>query len=316
MFPLVSIIIAVKENNHFLEECIASCLKLDYPFYEIIILPDNMIGGYNDKKSKIFPTGNALPAAKRDIGAENASGEILAFLDDDTYPEAGWLKQAVLSFKDDSIACVCGPAVSPDNEPFLNKASGLVFESFVVSGPARFRYIPLKRRFPDDFPSCNFLIRKEIFQKIGGFKTKFWPGEDTILCLEVVHNLNKRIAYDPLVLVYHHRRALFVKHLKQVANYALHRGYFLKRYPKTSFKLGYFAPSTIVLTLFLFLLFGIVWNIKFLYVWLVYLFAVLLFSLSKDILLSFYVFLGIVFTHFVYGINFIKGVLAVKLKEE
>ena len=185
-----------------------------------------------------------------------------------------------------------------------------------MSGPARFRYIPLRKRLTDDFPSCNFLIRKEIFRKIGGFKTKFWPGEDTILCLEVVHNLNKRIIYDPLVLVYHHRRPLFVKHLRQVANYALHRGYFLKRYPKTSFKLGYFAPSVITLALFLSLLAGVFSQVKFLYIWPVYLLIVVFFSFNKNIKLSFHVFLGTVFTHLIYGINFIKGILSRKLKEE
>ena len=314
-FPSVSIIIAVKRNNPFLEESIANCLKLDYPFYEIIVLPDDMIGVYNDTRIKVIPTGNTLPAAKRDIGAENASGEILAFLDDDTYPVAEWLKQAVLNFKDDSIACVAGPAVTPPSEPLLNKASGLVFESFIVSGQARFRYVPLKKRFTDDFPSCNFFIRKDVFQKIGGFKTKFWPGEDTILCLEVVHNLKKKIIYDPLVLVYHHRRSLFVKHLRQVASYALHRGYFLKRYPKTSLKLGYFAPSSIVLGLLISLLAAIALSSKFLYIWLAYFLIVLVFSLNKDIRLLFYIFAGTILTHFTYGINFIKGILAGKLKE-
>lgn len=316
MLPSVSIIIPVKENNCFLEECIGDCLRLDYPFYEIIILPDAMLGVYNDKRIKVIPTGNTLPAAKRDIGAENASGEILAFLDDDTYPCEGWLKQAALNFNDDSIACVCGPAVTPQNEPLLNKASGLVFESFIVSGPARFRYLPLKKRLTDDFPSCNFLIRKEVFQEIGGFKTKFWPGEDTILCMEVVHKLKKKIVYDPLVSVCHHRRPLFKKHIKQVANYALHRGYFLKRYPKTSFKLGYFVPSLIVLTLLFSLLIGIFRNLNFLYIWLAYFSLVLFFSFNKDIRLFFYVFVGTVLTHFAYGINLTRGILAKKLREE
>ncbi|MDD5292535.1 MAG: glycosyl transferase, partial [Candidatus Omnitrophica bacterium] len=217
---------------------------------------------------------------------------------------------------DDSIACVCGPAITPKDEPLLNKASGLVFESFIVSGPARFRYLPLKKRFTDDFPSCNFLIRKGVFQKIGGFKTKFWPGEDTILCMEVVYNLRKKIIYDPLALAYHHRRQLFTKHLNQVANYAKHRGYFLKHYPKNSFKLGYFIPSLIVFSLLFSLPLAMFINSNFFYIWLAYFSLVLLFSLNKDLRLLFYVFIGTVLTHFTYGINFIRGILAKKLKEE
>ena len=316
MIPLVSIIIATKKNNRFLEECVQRCLKLDYQLFEIVVLPDEMFAVYNDSRIKIIPTGTVLPAIKRDIGADNASGQILAFLDDDAYPCIDWLKQAVLNFKDESIACVCGPAVTPKEEAMLNKGSGRVYESIIISGPARYRYVPLKRRFCDDFPSCNFLIRKDIFQKAGGFNTKFWPGEDTILCLEVVHRLKKRILYDPAVIVYHHRRPLFKKHLQQVASYALHRGYFLKRYPQTSFKLGYFLPSIILFLLLVSLSFGLFLDYRYFFIIASYLLFVFIFSLQGGARLSFYVFMGIILTHLIYGFNFIKGLLSNKLKEE
>ncbi|MDD5005798.1 MAG: glycosyltransferase [Candidatus Omnitrophica bacterium] len=316
IFPSVSIIIAVKQNNPLLEECVDHCIKLDYPFFEVIILPDDMMGVYNERHIKIIATGKALPAAKRDIGASNASGEILAFLDDDTYPTADWLKNAVINFNEESIACVGGPAVTPENEPFLNKASGKVYESLIISGPARFRYVPLRKRFTDDFPSCNFFIRNNIFQEIGGFKTKFWPGEDTILCLEVVHKLKKRILYDPAVIVYHHRRQLFKKHLSQIVSYATHRGYFLKRYPQTSLKFGYFIPSIMTAIILGSLILGLVSDLRFFYVPLFYLLFVFVFSIQKSLKLSFYVFAGSILTHLTYGLNFIKGFLSFRLREE
>lgn len=316
MFPSISIIIPVKKNNPFLEECLNSCLNLDYPFFEIIILPDEMIGVYSDSRINVLPTGEVLPASKRDIGSNNANGQILAFIDDDTYPDKDWLKQAVLNFADESVACVGGPAVTAENEPFLNKASGKILESFIVTGPARFRYLPLKRRVTDDFPSCNFLIRRDIFQQLGGFKTKFWPGEDTVLCLEIVHRLRKKILYDPLVKVYHHRRPLFKKYLKQIANYALHRGYFVKRFSKTSFKIGYFLPSIVVFVILLSIIAGIILNIKFFIIPFVYLLTVLFFSFDFNPRLSLYIFLGTILTHFAYGINFIKGIFSKKLEEE
>jgi len=316
MFPSVSIIIAAKKNNKFLEECVENCLKLDYPFFEIVILPDeNMVIGSNSK-IKIVPTGKILPAAKRDIGAREAKGEILAFLDDDTYPRPEWLKQAVLNFKEPDIACVCGPAITPEKDGLFNKASGKVYESMIVSGPARFRYIPLKKRYTDDFPSCNFLIKKDIFQKIGGFNTKFWPGEDTILCLEVVHKLKKKILYDPDVLVYHYRRPLFSKHLIQIGNYARHRGYFLKRYPKTSFKLGYFCPTLILVALLISFFGGVFIDQRLFYILLCYLAVVLVFSININIKLTFLIFLGTMLTHCKYGLNFMIGLFSPKLKEE
>jgi len=316
MFPSVSIIIAAKSNNKYLEECIRSCLNLDYPFFEIIILPDEDMAVYLDPKINIISTGKVLPATKRDIGAAQAKGEILAFLDDDASPSPNWLKNAALGFKDLEVVCVCGPAITPSNEALFNRASGRVYESIIVSGPARFRYVPLKKRFTDDFPSCNFLIRKDVFQEIGGFNTKFWPGEDTILCLEVTHKLKKKIFYDPNVLVTHYRRPLFRKHLSQIANYARHRGYFIKRYPKTSLKIGYFIPTLITLIIGLSLLFAIVLDFRFLFLIYSYLFIVLIFSLQNNFKLSGLVFVGIILTHLSYGFNFLLGLFSKKLKEE
>jgi len=316
IFPPISIIIVTKKNNRFLEECIRECLRLDYAFYEIIVLPDENMRSEENSKVKIIPTGNILPAAKRDMGAADANGEILAFIDDDAYPKKDWLKNAVNNFRDESVVCVCGPGVTPKDEPLINLASGKVYESLIVSGPARFRYLPLKKRYTDDFPSCNFFIRKSDFLEIGGFKTKFWPGEDTVLCLEAVYKLKKRIIYDPAVLVYHHRRPLFKKHLKQIANYAIHRGYFMKRFPQNSFKFGYFIPSLIMLAMFLSIVLGIYWNNLFFLILILYLFFVLIFSINKNISLIHLIFAGTALTHFTYGINLIRGLFSGKLKEE
>jgi len=54
--PFISIIIPVKDNNPYLEECISHCKKLDYSPYEIIILPDNPFPT-NWKDVKVVPTG-------------------------------------------------------------------------------------------------------------------------------------------------------------------------------------------------------------------------------------------------------------------
>jgi len=316
MFPSVSIIIAVKKNNRFLEQCVEKALALDYPFFEIIILPDEMIGIYNSRQVSIIATGPILPAAKRDIGVAHARGEIIAFIDDDTYPNPSWLKHAVLHFKDETVAAVGGPAVTPADEPFLQKASGKIFESLIVTGPARFRYIPMAQRTTDDFPSCNFLVRKEIFNRIGGFNTKFWPGEDTVFCLELAHTLKKKIIYDPLALLCHHRRPVFRRHCQQIASYALHRGYFVKRFPKTSLRAGYFMPSAIVAALLFSLLGAVLINSKLFYIFLSYILIVMFFSFKGGVRLFPFVFCGIILSHLTYGFYFVKGMLSRKLKEE
>lgn len=328
----VSIIIAVVDCCGNLRECVGKCLQLDYDDYEIIILPNASFPKENIFSSpniKIIPTGNVTPPYKRDIGAKEAKGEILAFIDDDAYPVKRWLSEAIEIFnKDKNISCVCGPAVTPPEDSLRQKASGIVYSSPFISGNHKFRYVLGTKREVFDFPSCNFFIRKDVFNAVGGFDKPFWPGEDTFLCLKVLNAAGKMV-YNPKVLVFHHRRPLFKKHLIQIKNYAYHRGYFVKKYPRTSFRLEYFIPSFfmvgIVLGVILSCFFGII-RIIYFSVLSVYL-VLIIFSSGvfafqetggwiRRIQLSLFTISGIIFTHLTYGFYFIKGLCAVKMPEE
>ncbi|MDD4895037.1 MAG: glycosyltransferase [Candidatus Omnitrophica bacterium] len=322
----VSIIIAVKTWQKNLEECVAKCLELDYPDFEIIILPDvdirtlaavDRILGIHGVK--VIPTGPVSPAQKRDMALGHAKGDILAFIDDDAFPQKDWLKKAMSNFNDTSVAAVGGPAVTADNDTLKQKASGLVYSSALVSARYVYRYLPGKKRDVDDYPSCNFLIRKSIMQALGGFNTDFWPGEDTKLCLEITKKLGKKIAYDPEVKVFHHRRPLFLPHLKQIASYALHRGYFVKRYPQTSMRLPYFIPTLFLLSIIMgaaLSIFMIPFRMAYFLALVSYILLVLIFSISKELRFIPYVFCGIILTHVTYGFYFIKGLLAKELAED
>ncbi len=322
----VSILIAVKGSNERLEECLARCLRLTYRDVEILALPDTAFD-YPDARVRIIPTGPCLPAKKRDVGARLAQGEILAFLDDDAYPAEGWLEPAIEIFKSDpQVAAVGGPAVTPPDEPFWRKAGGLVYESAVLSGIYRYRYLPRRQRLMDDHPSCNLLVRKEVFLKLKGFDTVFWPGEDTVLCLKIVKELGQKIIYDPRVLVYHHRRPLFGPHLLQIASYAKHRGYFAKRFPQTSRRWSYFMPTLLIVSFVAFLLVfllslfvrGLFFPTAFFLAFLgTYVLAVFLGSLhGRRLGLIALTILGIVASHLTYGFCFAWGGFARRLKEE
>src|SRR5208337_350793 len=168
---------------------------------------------FPDPRVRVIPTGPIGPAEKRDLAIGRATGDVLAFIDDDAYPRPDWLKNAMPLFSD-QVAAVCGPGVTPPSDGRLQKASGAVFASLLGGGNMTYRYIPGHAREVDDYPSCNFLIKKDVMLLLGGFDTRYWPGEDTKLCLDLTRNLRKKILYSPDVFVYHHRRNLFVPHLK------------------------------------------------------------------------------------------------------
>ncbi|MBU1322752.1 glycosyl transferase, partial [Patescibacteria group bacterium] len=97
-------------------------------------------------------------------------------------------------------------------------------------------------RFVDDYPTFNFLVKKKDFLAVNGFNTQFWPGEDTKLCLDLTHKLGKKILYHPDILVFHHRRPIFLPHLSQISRYGFQRGRFVRLFPQTSLRPAYFLP--------------------------------------------------------------------------
>lgn len=267
------------------------------------------------------PAG-AGPALKRDFAAKKSKGKILAFLDDDAYPAKDWLKNALPYFENQSIAAVCGPGITPPNSNFKEKISGYILTSAIGAGGAgTYRNRPEKKREVDDYPSFNLLVRKTDFWQVGGFNTSFWPGEDTKLCHDLVYKLKKKIIYDPKILVYHHRRQIFLPHLKQIARFGIHRGYFVHLYPKTSLRIGYFLPSFFIGLLCFLLFISAFYQIFFkIFLLIIAIYFMLIFLTSFKIYLKerkiayFYLSsLAIFLTHWVYGINFIRGLSSRKI---
>lgn len=325
--PSVTVIIPLKAPNSYLWETLDHLEQVDYPILEIVALPDQLseaCAWAGRRRVSFVPTGPVGPGLKRDIGAKYASGEILAFLDDDTFPTRDWLRGAVSHFADPSIGAVGGPAMTPPSDSPLQQASGLVYQSRLGGGNYAYRYTPLERCDVDDYPTCNLMVRRSAFEQAGGFDTAFWPGEDTKLCLALVRGLGLRIVYEPEAIVYHHRRPLFNGHLRQVRSYALHRGYFVKRFPETSLRLSYFLPSILVAGLLGGMLLAALWK-PFRgwfglgiggYVGASTASAAVTSKKSGRAALMPLVVAGIIATHVVYGIWFVVGLLAPKLREE
>ncbi|MBQ5531860.1 MAG: glycosyltransferase [Kiritimatiellae bacterium] len=241
--PLVSVVIACPGDSAMLRECLAGVARQTYAKVETIVLPD---GPLELPGVRVVPTGKVRPAEKRNAGMREAKGSIIAFIDDDAWPDANWIAYAVKYFGDESVGAVGGPGVTPPGDGFLARAGGRVYDCPLVSGGYRYRYkAGGVRRDVDDYPSCNLFVRSSLLRLVGGYRTDFWPGEDTLLCKDVI-DAGKRIVYDPWVIVHHHRRALFGPHLRQLGRYAFHRGYFCRKYPSNSLHLPYFVPTAFV----------------------------------------------------------------------
>lgn len=300
--PFFSIIIPIRTENDYLKETLTHLDSQIFKSFETLVITD-----------KISKSSN--PSIKRNIGASKAKGKYLVFLDDDSYPDPNLLLNASqLITVHPSYAGFCGPTLTPPSDNIFQQASGLFWQSFLGSGGAgSYRNSAQIARFVEDYPTVNLIINKKDFQSIGGFQTKYWPGEDTILCLDIITKLHKKIYYHPSLIVYHHRRSVIIPHLQQIRRYALHRGLFARIFPKTSLKLGYFLPSLF----FLYLL--SIPILKFYYPLYLYLLLLLItYSLflkaHNNLVVSLLATITIPITHLFYGILFLIGLLSPDIK--
>lgn len=315
--PKVSVIIPFYKNLIYLEECVKHCLSLDYPNYEILVISNSPMK-LTDERVTVIVTDKIGQGFKKNLGVAHASGEICAFIDDDAYPSKDWIKSAVKYFDDAGVVAVGGPGVTPPNDSLMQKASGLIFSLPIGGGKFSHRYIAAKESNNiDELPGYNLFVRKSFLKEIDGINVEYRSGEDSILSYRIVKQ-GKKFRYAPDVIVYHHRRPLFISHLKQVSNYALHRGYFVKKYPGTSAKLSYVLPSILLITIAIWAFLSMLVPILRLplvglfagYFALSFLSALLA---SRNLKLSALTSVGMALTHLVYGIFFIKGVFKKKL---
>ena len=93
------------------------CSALDYPNYEVIVVND----GSTDRTDEIareygfrlISTENRGLASARNAGLEAATGEIVAYIDADAYPDPHWLSHLAVAFMRSSHVGIGGPNIPP-----------------------------------------------------------------------------------------------------------------------------------------------------------------------------------------------------------
>ena len=156
-----SIIIPVKEINDYVRQTVEHIRGLKTDRWEVcILMNDECEDEWQDDKISLVDTGRLGPARKRDISAELATGDILVFLDDDSYPNPDLLDVADRHFENDDVLAIGGPGITPREDSFWQRVSGAVFLSRLSGGNPE-RYINIgEPKFVDDWPSVNLMIRR------------------------------------------------------------------------------------------------------------------------------------------------------------
>jgi mycofactocin system glycosyltransferase len=222
-YPTVSIVIPVRDQTGDLGECLASLAEMDYPqdSREIIVVDD----GSKKDVSRIIMTENIRfirleksmgPAAARNIGAEKAGGDILAFLDADCTAGEKWLGEIVPFFQAGGVGAVGGRVSGYYDKGFLDK-----YEATSSSLHMGSRLL-LEGKSGSTFylPTANLLVRRDVFISTGGFRSGMRIGEDVDFCWRL-RGLGHTLLYVPFGAVAHKHRHRLDKMLLRRAQYGM-----------------------------------------------------------------------------------------------
>ena len=203
----VTIIIPTVSLDKLTEKCAYLCQEYA-PSAEIIIVADKAPATDHPLAPLIIVKPNLTIAAKRNLAAQLSTRSILAFIDSDAYPDPLWLENALEVFNThpDYVAAA-GPNIAPPDEPFGQELVGLVESSNMITINAHYIKKPSRQRDVAVMPSCNFLIKKEAFIKIGMMNEALSGGEDFELCSRL-NKENWPIRYQGNIVVFHKSRNL------------------------------------------------------------------------------------------------------------
>jgi len=297
---------------------VRSCLALKYASFKVIVVSDTEVAVPSEVELVLTRAGRDTgPGEKRDLGMRVSEADFFAFIDDDAAPDVHWLSRAIEIFDDPTVGAVGGPGVTPPGSEWAERAGGAFYESWLGSGPYRFRFRPGRRRLVDDYPAYNFIIRRKAAEQVSGWGTGFYGGEDTVICLALVE-AGWQIVYDPSVLVFHRRRPVLTKHLAQVGNVGRHRGYFVKAYPETSLRLSYFLPTVGTIALVLLAVLAVLNDVfRIVLALLVIVYAVGALIIARLEQSDWTIALAVpplaAASHIVYGVQFVRGLLTRRL---
>jgi len=205
--PLVSIIIVNFNGKSYLEKCLSSLSKVKSPKFEIIIVDNCSSDDSLDFVKINYPTILRIKLEKNfgfaypnNIGAKNAKGELLLFLNNDTYVEPNFLDYLVNAINENSDVAICqGLLLKPD---MTIDSSGDFIDTMGVSYSSKNK-VKKNSEILSAKGAC-MIIKKEIFKKLNGFDEHFFITFEDVDLGWRTWMLGYKVIIVPKSIVYHY----------------------------------------------------------------------------------------------------------------
>lgn len=235
--PKVSVVVCSYNGGRTLEACLQSLMEIDYPDYEVILVIDGSTDGSAEIASR-FPKvrkhhqENRGLSVARNVGAELATGEIVAYTDDDCEVDVHWLLYLVRAMLDQQVEGIGGPNITPRDDGWVAKC--------VAASPGNPSHVLLDDQHAEHVPGCNMAFRRSVLLGLGGFDPQFRAaGDDVDICWRLI-DAGLSIGYAPGAMVWHRRRATVKAYASQQKGYGKSEAMVHYKYPQ---RFGTFGSS-------------------------------------------------------------------------
>lgn len=235
-WPRVSVVVCTYNGSSTIRETCSHLITLDYPDYEVIVVDD----GSTEKiapllisfpQVRIIRQDNAGLSAARNTGLAVATGDIVAYIDDDAYPDSQWLKFLAWTFQRTEHVGIGGPNLPPLKDHWVAQC--------VARSPGIPNHVLLDDQHAEHIPGCNMAFRRSALEEIGGFDTRFRiAGDDVDVCWRLQQQ-GGTLGYHSLALVWHHPRKSVKGYLRQQYNYGRAEGMLENKWPHKYNGFGY-----------------------------------------------------------------------------
>jgi glycosyltransferase involved in cell wall biosynthesis len=227
-WPRISVVVCSFNGARTIRECLDGLLRLEYADYEVITVDD----GSTDATSAImreypfrhFSRDHLGLSAARNAGLAAASGEIVAYIDDDAVPDVHWLQFLAATYLDTDHAAVGGPNIPPPAETPIADC--------VANAPGGPMHVLVSDIQAEHLPGCNLSARTACLKKIGGFDTDFRvAGDDVDVCWRLQQQ-NWTLGFSHGAVVWHRRRDTLAGYWKQQRGYGKAEALLERKWPE------------------------------------------------------------------------------------
>ena len=214
----VTVVVPNYNGVEFLEHCLPSLLDLDFPSEQLeILVVDNassdlsrqFVASLAPRVTLVSNSSNLGFSAAINQGAQQAKGELLAFLNNDTRVETGWLRSLVstLTGGGSNVDAVAGKLLNWDGSKLDFGRGILMFDGHALQKDQGLEAeVEPYRMVEETFIACggNMLIRKSVFLEMGGFDEDFFAYFEDVDLSWRLWSGGRQVLFDPGAVAYHH----------------------------------------------------------------------------------------------------------------